>query len=160
VEFCGEWCTEHRQTLHDEAVAARYIRAEEVARAADVAFALRQQQLRCPSTPPGTCPAMGAYDCDYCHDMYVDSHAPAATADVCAGCDNTDATWRCECTCTCGSPHGHPELCAAALNAAPAAAPPSTAGASLPTWRVLQLLDAWRDVWRDVVRLTTARSEA
>ena len=167
------------------------MRAEEVARAADTAFAIRLQRLACPSTPAGTCPAMGVYDCDYCHDQYVESHrqscpsTPRGTcvaiadweywnhdypycvychgdpprtarrepAAVYAGCDNTETTWRCECTCTCGSPSGHPGLCAVVKNAAPTAAPPPAAGAGLPTWRVLLELDMWGDVWRDVARL-------
>ena len=161
ARFCDEWCAEHRSTLHDEAAAARYMRAEEVARAADITFAVRLQRLACPSTPAGTCPAMEVYDCDYCHDVYVESHrqscpsTPRGTciaiadwdhwnhgdppyctfchddpprtarrerADVCAGCDNLETTWRCECTCACGSPSGHPGLCAAARTAAPTTA--------------------------------------
>jgi hypothetical protein len=74
AKFCDEWCAEHRRTLHDEAAAARYMRAEEVARAADIAFAVRLQRLACPSTPAGTCPAMEVYDCSYCYDQYVESH--------------------------------------------------------------------------------------
>ena len=182
MAFCDDWCTEHHRTLHDEVVAARYLRAEEVARAADAAFALRQQKLRCPSTLPGTCPATGVHDCDYCHDLYVDSsrqrcpstprgtcpamsasdywdydypycdychdqhvdrRAPETPADVCARCDNSEATWRCECTCACGSPHGHPGLCATALDATPAAAATPAADAGLATWRVVPLLEAW-----------------
>ena len=209
ARFCDEWCVEHRGTLHDEAAAARYMRAEEVARAADTAFAVRVQRLACPSTPAGTCPAMEVYDCNYCHDVYVESHrqrcpsTPRGTctaiadwdhwnrgdplyctfchddpprtarrelADVCAGCDNTETTWRCECTCACGSPSGHPGLCAAAAcggggvwrlrRAAPARVDnPGTAparlapGTGLPTWRVLLELDAWGDIWRDAARL-------
>jgi hypothetical protein len=144
VEFCGEWCAEHRQTLHDEVAAARYMRAREIARAADAAFAMRLRRQRCPSTSLGTCPALGVYDCDYCLDLYVDSHAPAASTVVCAGCDNTDGAWRCECTCTCGSPHGHRGLCAITLDATPADAVPPTDGADLATWRVVQMLEAWR----------------
>ena len=162
--------------MHDEAAAARSIRVEEVARAADVAFALRQQRLRCPSTPPGTCPATGVYDCDYCHDLYVDSirqrcpstprgtcpamsafdywdydypycdyrhdpacrqhvakSAPTALVELCIRGGNPKATWRYDGTCTCGSPRGHPRLCAAEPDATPANATPPTTGAGLPT---------------------------
>jgi hypothetical protein len=45
AKFCDEWCAEHRRTLHDEAAAARYMRAEEVARC--------RRRLRRPSTTVG-----------------------------------------------------------------------------------------------------------
>jgi hypothetical protein len=144
VDYCDEWCAEHSQTMHDEAAAARYIRPEDVARAADAAFALRRRRLRCPSAPPGTCPALGVYDYDYCFDLYAESQALAAPTIVCTGCGNTDAAWRCDCTCICGCPHGHPGLCATAPDAMPANAVTPTTGVALATWRVVPLLEAWR----------------
>jgi hypothetical protein len=98
----------------------------------DAASALHRRRMQCPSTPPGTCPAMDVYDCGYCFDLYVYSQAPVAPE-------------RYEGACTCGSPRGHPGLCATEPDTATAtdAAPPAT-GARLPTWRVILMLEAWR----------------